>query len=47
MTETAFMTEDIWDDDVAEDLAKSMRAAPIVKDHPDWWILASADGCAV
>jgi hypothetical protein len=29
---------------VAKVIAKSIRAAPVVKDHPDWWVRLHMDG---
>ena len=43
MTPTAFMTDEAWVA-MAEDLAKGIRAMPVIKDHPDWWVCLILDG---
>ena len=37
-TPTAFMTEEAWLG-MAEERAKGIRAMPVIKDHPEWWVL--------
>lgn len=43
MTETAFMTDKIWDK-AAPLLASNIRSMPAVKDHPNWWVVLHLDG---
>ena len=43
MTENGFMTDEAWDE-LAEDLARGIRALPIIKDHPTWWVFFTLDG---
>ena len=43
MTPTAFMTDDAWIA-LAEKLAKGIRAMPVIKDHPNWWVCLILDG---
>jgi hypothetical protein len=38
MTPNAFMTHDAWDES-AELLAKGIRAMPVIRDHPTWWVI--------
>ena len=42
-TPTAFMTEAAWLE-MAEDRAKGIRAMPVIKDHPLWWVAEILDG---
>ena len=42
-TPTAFMTEEAWLG-MAEERAKGIRAMPVIKDHPEWWVLEILDG---
>ena len=42
-TQTAFMTEAAWLE-MAEDRAKGIRAMPVIKDHPLWWVAEILDG---
>jgi hypothetical protein len=43
MTETAYMTNETWDK-VAPRLASNIRDMPVVKDHPNWWVVLHLDG---
>jgi len=43
MTATGFMTDDAFDN-IAPNLAKGIRGMPVIKDHPNWWVLVTADG---
>ena len=43
MTPTGFMTDSAFDE-LAEDMARGVRAMPVVCEHPNWWVLATADG---
>lgn len=43
MTESAYMTDKAFDD-IAVQLCKGIRSVPIVKDHPTWWVMCTADG---
>ena len=43
MTPTGYMTEECWDD-MAEEVAKGIRAMPVIKDHSDWWVRLVLDG---
>jgi len=43
MTPSAYMTDEAWEA-MAEDVAKGIRAMPVIKDHPDWWALFILDG---
>lgn len=43
MTPSAYMTNEAWKETV-EVMAKGIRSAPVVRDHPDWWFLLSLDG---
>ena len=42
-TPSVYMTDDTWIE-LAEPLAKGIRAMSVIKDHPDWWCLLSLDG---
>ena len=42
-TPTAFMTEAALLE-IAEERAKGIRAMPVIKDHPEWWVLDIMDG---
>ena len=42
-TPSAYMTDDAWTE-MAESLAKGIRAMPVIRDHPDWWCYLSLDG---
>ena len=37
------MTEAAWLE-MAEDRAKGIRAMPVIKDHPLWWVAEILDG---
>jgi hypothetical protein len=43
MTETAYMTDGAFDE-LAENFCQGIRDAPIVRDHPKWWVFMTADG---
>ena len=43
MTPTGFMTDSAFDE-LAEDMARGVRAMPVICEHPTWWVLATADG---
>lgn len=43
MTPSGFMTNQAWDDS-AEKLAKGIRQMPVIKDHPDFWVVKHLDG---
>ena len=43
MTPTGFMTNEAWDD-MAEKLAKGIRQMPVIKEHPDYWVVLHLDG---
>ena len=45
MTPTAFMTEQAWVE-MAEVRAKGMRSMPVIKDHPEYWLVEVLDGYA-
>jgi hypothetical protein len=44
MTPTAFMTNEAFDE-IAEPLAKGIRAMPVIKHYPDFWVVLHFDGC--
>ena len=43
MTPEAFMTNDTWDTIVPE-LVKGIRAMPVIRDHPNFWVILHLDG---
>ena len=43
MTESGFLTDAAFDEFV-EELAKGIRALPVISDHPTWWVLITMDG---
>ena len=43
MTPSGFLTDDAFDQFV-EDLAKGIRALPVICAHPTWWVLMTMDG---
>ena len=43
MTPTAFMTDDAWEE-ITPFLIKGIRAMPVIRDHPLWWVRLSLDG---
>jgi hypothetical protein len=43
MTPSAFMTDAAWVE-MALGRAKGFRGLPVIRDHPDWWILEIFDG---
>ena len=45
MTPNAFLTNEAWDT-AAEPLAKGIRAMPVIRDHPDFWVVLLLDGYA-
>lgn len=42
---SAYMTNEMWQECVPK-LCKGIRAMPLVRDHPDWWVVLSLDGYA-
>jgi hypothetical protein len=43
MTKAGYMTEDAWVS-MAPFMAKGIRELPIIRDHPDWWVVKIIDG---
>ena len=43
MTPNAYLTDEAFDQ-LVPSLCKGIRAMPVVKDHPDWWLVLSMDG---
>jgi len=43
MTPNAFMTDVTWTK-VVPILCKAIRNLPVIRDHPDWWIVIALDG---
>ena len=43
MTPNAFMTDEAWLE-AAPLLSEGIREAPVIRDHPDWWVILSLDG---
>ena len=43
MTKSGYMTEDAWVE-IAPKIAAGIRAAPVVCDMPDWWVVKVFDG---
>ena len=43
MTPTGFMTDETFDA-MARNLAEGIRAMPVIKEHPTWWVLLTGDG---
>jgi len=42
-TPNAFMTMEAWEE-MAEPVAKGIRAMPVIRDHPNWWLIYILDG---
>ena len=40
---SAFMTDEVWLK-LVPTFAKGIRAMPVIKDHPGWWVAVSCDG---
>ena len=43
MMPPAYMTDDTWKKMVRE-MCEGIREMPVIKDHPEWWVLLSLDG---
>jgi len=43
MTPNAYVNDDVWLS-IAPNIAKGIRAMPVIKDHPSWWVVLSLDG---
>lgn len=43
MTDSGYMTEAAWVE-MAPVVAAGIRAMPIIRDHPDWWVVKIIDG---
>jgi hypothetical protein len=43
MTPNAYMTDEAWIE-LAPGLCAGIRAMPVIKDHPDWWVVMTLDG---
>ena len=43
LTPAAFMTNAAWDES-AEELARGIRQMPVIKDHPNYWVILHLDG---
>ena len=43
MTPTGFLTKEAWCQ-MVEYICIGIRAAPVVCDHPDWWVIKTLDG---
>ena len=44
MTENAYLTNDVWDNEVVPVIIPFIRGMPVVKDHPRWWVIFYVDG---
>jgi hypothetical protein len=43
MTPNAYLTDEAWLE-LVPNLCKGLRSMPVVKDHPDWWMICTCDG---
>ena len=44
MTENAYLTNDVFDNDIVELLCKNIRNMTVIRDHPNWWVVVYLDG---
>ena len=44
ITENAYLTNEVWDEDTVPQLIKTIRNMPVIRDHPTWWVKLYLDG---